>query len=67
MVETLEEFVQLLAEEMPCVLCSAEDIEKFLDEFDVKGYGLACISNAGTPTGMVRLTFLKKENFNSEN
>lgn len=71
MVDTLEEFLEefdrALLEEMPCVLCSINDIEDFLDDFDDKGYSLACISNTGTPSGMVRLTFLKKENFNSKN
>ena len=46
---------------MPIVITSPEDTEKFITEFEEKGYSLICFSNAGTPPGMIRLTFLKKE------
>ena len=46
---------------MPTVIISPEDAEKFITEFEEKGYSLVCFSNISTPPGTIRLTFLKKD------
>ena len=66
MPDGMEEVLEMIGNDMPAVLVTPEEVEKFIEQFDANGYDLACVSNAGTPPGMFRLTFLKKEHIRSE-
>jgi len=42
---------------------SEEEFDKVVNEKEVEGLRLACMSNCGLPPGVVRLTFLPASSF----
>lgn len=63
-IDAVVKFKDVLKDTMIEKYATEDSIDSLVNEYNIKGYKLACISNAGISNNTLRLTFIKKENFN---